>query len=223
MSFDPAPAERLLSRLRERAHPYQVSFAGLDLRIDENVFCPRHTKTSAIMLECLDGIELPREARALDIFTGSGVFALYLAARGCRALGVDILPEAVRCAQHNAAANNLGDRASFVLGNGLSAVLDEGRFDIVTACPPLLPGRPEGPLEGALFDERLGSTHRFVSELPRVLASKGRAYLFLSDVFARVGNDIDALARDAGLVARTALAHDVGYEVYSVVELRHAG
>lgn len=222
-SFDLAPAEQLLSRLRERAHPYQVALAGLDLRIDEDVFCPQHTKTSAIMLACLEEIELPREALALDVFTGSGVFALYLAKRGCRALGVDILPAAVRCAQHNAAANDLADRASFVLGDGLSGVIDEGPFDVVTACPPLLPGRPKHPLEGALFDERLGATHRFIADLSRVLAANGRAYLFLSDVFARVGNDLEALARAAGLVSRTAIARDVGYEVYSVIELRHAG
>ena len=84
--FDPEAARRLLQRLKQRNHPYSVTFAGLDLRIDEDVFCPVHTKTSAIMLECLEAVDLPREARSLDVFTGSGVFALYMARRGCRAV-----------------------------------------------------------------------------------------------------------------------------------------
>lgn len=220
--FDPKPAGDLLARLQRRSHPYVVDFGGLRLRIDENVFCPLHTKTSRIMLECLERVDWPRESRALDVFTGSGVFALYCARRGCRALGIDVLPAAIRCAEHNAWANGLSDRASFMLGDALGGLDDEGLFDIVTACPPLLPGRPHDPLAGALFDEGLGATLRFLADLPRVLAPEGRAFLFLSDVFARVGNDLDGLARAVGLRARVAIERDVGYEIYSVYELSHA-
>lgn len=220
--YDTEPVERLLNRLNARKAPYEVEFAGLQLRIDEDVFCPTYTKTSAIMLEHLETCDVSSETKSLDLFTGSGVFALYMAKRGALSVGVDISQKAVTCAQANAVRNKSAKRTCFLLGDGFSAIPANARYDIVTACPPLLPGHADSIIEKALVDDDLVSTFEFVRQLPAYLSKDGYGLLFLSDVYQRVYGDFEELAAKHGLTAHIAHSKNVGYEIYQIVELRHA-
>ena len=93
--------------------------------------------------------------RALDMGTGSGIGAVFAARRGYRVVGVDLNPEAVRCARVNALLNGLEDRIEVRAGDLFGPVLGE-RFDLVLFNPPFFRGRPAG-----LFDLAWRGVGRF--------------------------------------------------------------
>ena len=59
----------------------------------------------------------PSANRALDMGTGTGVGAVFLARRGWRVAAVDLNPEAVRCARINVLLNRLEDRVEVRQGD----------------------------------------------------------------------------------------------------------
>ncbi|MDR1263574.1 MAG: 23S rRNA (uracil(1939)-C(5))-methyltransferase RlmD [Oscillospiraceae bacterium] len=76
---------------------------------------------------------------AADIYCGAGTLTLALASAGFDAVGVELLPDAVRDAQRNAVANGIPG-AEFERGDA-ARVLPEllkarGRFDVITLDPP---------------------------------------------------------------------------------------
>lgn len=78
-----------------------------------------------------------RGDRVLDVCCYSGGFALYATSSGARAVGVDILPEAVALARENAALNRL--EAEFIEANAfdwLEANRDE--YDFILLDPPAI-------------------------------------------------------------------------------------
>ena len=212
------PALRLLARNRERKYPLELSIGGLSLSIDEGVFSPDLTHTSKFMLECLPSLD--PSFRVLDVFTGSGLFAVHAASRGCRVVAVDNSRIAVRCATQNAIRNGVNNLVDVRFGDTLEPLRSDEVFDLVVATPPLLPGIPGDALEGALFDPGLSATIRFLDRLPSHLSANGRSFLILSDVFTRVGHDFAALCADRRLSSQLVAERSVSYETYSVYELR---
>ncbi|MCR6030384.1 23S rRNA (uracil(747)-C(5))-methyltransferase RlmC [Nocardioides sp. zg-579] len=77
-------------------------------------------------------------ASVWDLYCGVGGFALHLAAPGRAVTGVEISAEAVRSAEHSAAAAGLSD-ARFVAGDATAYALDaagDTRPDLVVVNPP---------------------------------------------------------------------------------------
>jgi cyclopropane fatty-acyl-phospholipid synthase-like methyltransferase len=70
--------------------------------------------------------------RVLDIGCGTGENALYFARHGCRTLGVDFAPNAIRRAQRKIVGSQLP--IEFRVGNALALSLGRQRFDTVTDC-----------------------------------------------------------------------------------------
>lgn len=115
---------------------------------EEQVFMCRQ------MLPLLDS--LPPGALALDIGTGSGVFALWAARRGFRVLAIDINPRAIRVARENAARNNVPTHSNltrlqpgsvcFKLAKFAEGFVRDpryaGQFDIAFLNPPYNPTCP---------------------------------------------------------------------------------
>ncbi|MDO8655499.1 MAG: methyltransferase [bacterium] len=192
------------------------------LRIDAEVFCPELTHTSSLMLSCLKQVAIDPGSRVLDVFTGSGVFAVYLASRGCHVVAVDKSVAAVECASYNAAQNGVGHLVDLRLGDVLSPLGTRETFDLVIACPPLLPGQPSSQLEEAVLDPELGATVRFIEGLASHLTPDGSSLIVLSDVFSRVGHNLADICARCGLRDRIIAHVDAGYETYSVHELRRA-
>jgi SAM-dependent methyltransferase len=76
--------------------------------------------------------EIPRGARVLDVGSGLGGPARYLAAAfGCDVTGVDLTPEF--CAVANELSRRVGmdDRTRFRVGDALELPCDDGAFDVV--------------------------------------------------------------------------------------------
>jgi release factor glutamine methyltransferase len=154
---------------------------------------------------------LARGARALDVFTGSGVLAVAARRAGAReATAVDISRRAVANAHINAVLNRVRVR---VRRGDLFAPVASERFDLITANPPYLPSAddelPEaGPQRAwdAGHDGRI-LLDRLCDELPNALASGGVALIVHSslndesrtlDRMAAAGLRAEVLARRRG-------------------------
>jgi len=124
--------------------------------------------------------EPPRSSpvpRALDMGTGSGVGAIFAARRGYRVIGIDINPEAVKCARINAHLNGLEDRIDIREGDLYTPLAGE-RFDLVLFNPPYYRGEPKN-----LFDMAWRAAdvmERFAAGLPERLTPDGHALILLS-------------------------------------------
>ncbi len=77
--------------------------------------------------------------RALDMGTGTGYVAIWLAAQGWEVDATDVSPRALDLACRNAAAN--GVRVRFFHSNLFSAV--EGRYHVIAFNPPMRPTETE--------------------------------------------------------------------------------
>lgn len=153
---------------------------------------------TALLIQALAQAEPDvRGLRALDVGTGTGAVALALLERGARVAAVDVSPHACRLARENLGVGRVAR------GDLLSCL--RGAFDVVAFNAPYLPSAPEERIDGWIdraFHGGEGGVEvsaRFVSDLPRVLAPGGRAYLVVSS-----RADLDALATAvarAGLVA----------------------
>ena len=76
--------------------------------------------------------------RILDLGTGSGCLLISLLheMKGATGVGVDIVPEAVAIAEHNAERNGVGDRARFEAADWGRGVT--GPFDLIISNPPYI-------------------------------------------------------------------------------------
>jgi release factor glutamine methyltransferase len=121
------PLQHLLGKAR---------FLDLDLKLDRRALIPRpETEGLAMRLREL----LPLEgALAADVGTGSGCLALALAAAGARVVATDIAPEALELAAENAEALGLQDRIELRLGDGLAALGQGARFQLIVSNPPYI-------------------------------------------------------------------------------------
>src|SRR3989304_1477034 len=112
---------------------------GVPLIVLPEVFNPVLFRTGAFLARTLaaqsPAWQKPGAARALDLGTGCGIGAIFAARLGYTAVGVDINPQAVRCARVNVLLNGLEDRVEVRPGDLLGPVAGE-RFDLVLFNPP---------------------------------------------------------------------------------------
>jgi release factor glutamine methyltransferase len=145
-----ARLEALLAR-RERREPLQhitgtAAFCGMELEVSPDVLVPR-PETELLAERAVQflstghsqhpGPELPA---ALDIGTGSGCLALWLAARvpEARVVAVDISLRALAVARRNAVRCGVAGRVEFREGDLLSPVAAGERFDLIVSNPPYI-------------------------------------------------------------------------------------
>ncbi len=109
-------------------------FGDIVLEVGPGVLVPR---PETLELAQWAAEQCPPGARILDIGTGSGCLAVWLALHVSNAhvTAVDISREAIAIAQRNAA--NLGARISFVLGDALhNGGIPAAEYDLIVSNPP---------------------------------------------------------------------------------------
>ncbi|MHA1570879.1 MAG: tRNA1(Val) (adenine(37)-N6)-methyltransferase [Alphaproteobacteria bacterium] len=125
-------------------------------------------------------------AKVLELGSGVGGASLCVANRvaDCQIIGLDMAEELVAVAQRNAAANGVGDRVSFQLGDvcAVPADIADGKFDHVLANPPFLEAarsRPSpDPARAAAFVEASGDAlGDWLASMIRLARSKGQVTL----------------------------------------------
>lgn len=187
---------------------------GVPLLVLPTVFNPVLFRTGTFLAETVarlytDGADEGRSA--LDMGTGSGVGAVFAARSGFRVVGVDINPDAVRCARINVLLNRLEDRVEIRAGDLFAPVGDE-RFDLVLFNPPFFRGVPKDALDRAWRSPDV--IERFARGLPPHLEPGGRALLVLS-TDGEGKAMLDAL-EGAGLDVAEVARRDLGNEVAKV-------
>lgn len=215
---DQTPVRRLLNRHLAHKRPYEVRIDGLTLTMLPRVFCPTYTKTSSFLAE---HVQIEPGDHVLDVFSGSGYQGLLAAGRAATVTCVDWSDDAVRCARINVESNGMADRVTVRKGDLFGPVT--GRYDVVIANPPLLPGVPEDLLGTAVFDPGLGHSKKFIEEVGGHLTDTGRAYLLATDAHKGSGIfDVLDHAASHGLTARPIAHRRLPYETYTVYELHRA-
>jgi HemK-related putative methylase len=201
---------------RHRHNRYVLEWvAGRPILVLPEVFNPKLFRSGALLAEALQHRLIPPGAAVLDMGTGSGIGAIVAAQWAGRVVGVDINPEAVRCARINALLNRVEDRVK-VLEGDLFAPVRGQRFEVVLFNPPYFRGVPR-----AGFDQAWRATdvvERFAAGLLAHLTPSGRALVILS-------SDADTTAfleafRLNDLVAEVVFRRDLLNEVVTVYRLR---
>ncbi|MBE3595739.1 MAG: 23S rRNA (uracil(1939)-C(5))-methyltransferase RlmD [Hydrogenibacillus sp.] len=114
---------------------------GVRYRIAPQTFFQTNRLQAERLLEtALQYAEPEPDMHALDLFSGVGTFTLPLARRVRKAVGVEVVPEAVEAAYANARENG-ADNVDFVAGDvrrGMERALErlESRVDLVLLDPP---------------------------------------------------------------------------------------
>jgi release factor glutamine methyltransferase len=110
----------------------KVSFCGVDVRVDREVYVPRWL-TEPLAQRAVE--RLPEHGTAVDVCTGTGAIAAVLRAQRphARIAATDVDPRAAACAASNGVEVYLGD-----LFAPLPAGL-EGRVDVVVGVVPYVP------------------------------------------------------------------------------------
>jgi release factor glutamine methyltransferase len=187
-----ADAARALARRRGTGEPVarilcEKEFYGLPFRLAAETLVPRpdtETLVDAVVADHRRDVAIT----ILDLGTGSGAILIALLRELPRAtgVGIDKAENAVATARGNAERNGVGERARFAQGDWAAGL--SGPFDVVVSNPPYIPSGeipslpvevrnhdPHLALDGG--DDGLDTIRTILSDLDRVLAANGRAYV----------------------------------------------
>ncbi|CAI0895403.1 Release factor glutamine methyltransferase [Serratia quinivorans] len=202
--------ERLLVR-RERGEPVayligEREFWSLPLSVSPATLIPRPDT------ECLVELALERlpssSCNILDLGTGTGAIALALASerQDCRVTGVDLQPEAVALAQHNAQKLAIGN-AQFLQGSWFAPLAGQ-TFALIASNPPYIdaadPHLAQGDVRfepsSALVAQQhgLADLSAIVQQAPQYLQPQG--WLLLEHGWQQ-GESVRALMQAAGFIS----------------------
>lgn len=106
---------------------------GLSFRIGPTAFFQVNPAGAERLFSTALSMVGDARGRALDLYTGTGVFALLLARAGCDVTGVESWPEAITMARRNAIENGL--RAEFLVADAAAHPISP-ELDLVALDPP---------------------------------------------------------------------------------------
>ncbi|RLF63494.1 MAG: protoporphyrinogen oxidase [Thermoplasmata archaeon] len=126
----------------------------------------------------LDNLDEKGPGLALDVGTGSGIIAIWLAKLGFYVVATDIDINAIRCAKMNAELNEVN--IDLIRCDLAEAV--KGEFDVITFNPPYLPFK-DNIHEDLWWYGGREIIERFINrDLPKVLKKDGRMYMVYSSL-----------------------------------------
>lgn len=130
----------------------ESDFGGLILRSDPRALAPR-PETEELAQYCANLFERGANPDILDLCTGSGCIALYLAAKFPRArvTAADISQEALQLAAENARLTKLQDRVQFLQSDLFENI--SGTFDLIVSNPPYIPSKEIASLSAEVQHE----------------------------------------------------------------------
>ncbi|HSR67464.1 MAG TPA: methyltransferase [Acidobacteriota bacterium] len=195
--------------------------SGRPFLVLPSVLNPVIFRGGRFLAESLEAMPLEEgSGQALDLGTGSGVGAVFAAARGFQVTALDLNPEAVRCARINVLVNEMEDRIEVLEGDLFDAVKGR-RFDLILFNPPFFQGTPRDAGFDLAWRSPPDLPDRFARQAARHLEPGGCILLLLStDGDQRAW--IDPLLQ-AGFQARPAARRHLGSEIMTIFRLQLPG
>lgn len=204
-----------------------ISAFGRDLLIDRRIHFGGGIHDiyigfdSYAMLHAIDQNRLHRRGtRALDLCTGSGISALYMAGFCPDVVATDIGPAPLALSCFNRRLNGLDDRVEIREQRLEDTLAGDERFDVLTCNPPFV-AYPPG-LAGTLYSkgpdlDGQGYMRRLIEALPRVLTPGGAAYL-VTDLVGDAARphfmaELEVYAADLGLQIDVFIDNRIAAEV----------
>jgi methylase of polypeptide subunit release factors len=132
------------------------------------VYAP--TAYSSVLL--VRNVDVKPDDEVLDLGTGTGVYAVGIAARGARrVVAVDIHEAALETARRNAELNGVLDRITFRRGSMFDGVAPGEKFSLIVSNPPCLPnpGDPDLLIPGTIMLSGADGTYHATTLLERGL------------------------------------------------------
>jgi release factor glutamine methyltransferase len=176
-----------------------------EFEVTPDVLCPR--ADSELLVETALGLDLPPQARVIDLCTGSGCLAVSLAAERSdwQMLASDCSEAALVVAARNLKRCGVEERIALLCGDLFAGA--EGPFDLIVSNPPYIGEDERAGLDPevrdhdphvALFSglDGLDLMRRLVTEAPKYLAKDG--WLLVEHGHAQ-GADVRRLFENAGL------------------------
>lgn len=134
-----------------------VSFCGVEISVNRHVLIPRPETEQlaelAVQFLKAAGSSDASRLSVLDLCTGSGCLAVYLALKcpQAKVSATDVAGEAIETARGNAAAAKV-DSISFSQGDLFSALPAGSRFDLIVSNPPYIPSEEIATLQPEVRD-----------------------------------------------------------------------
>lgn len=121
----------------------EIEILGRPFRVYPGVYNPRFSRLLSFPSSehLASHLDVPRDAKVLDMGTGIGVQAVFAAQNADQVIATDINPVAVSCAACNAELNGVGERVEVRRGDLFEPVREE-RFDLIVWLPPSFPIDP---------------------------------------------------------------------------------
>lgn len=135
-----------LDQLKIRRKPVSYTVSGVEIIVNPGVFPPA---TDTKLLAAF--IKVAKEARILDLTTGSGAFSVIAGLQGATGIAVDINPKAVKNAEENFLKHNVNMQA---LESDLFGNVPDEQFDQIFVNGPFFEGRISDPLDYACYGAR---------------------------------------------------------------------
>lgn len=199
-----------------------VEYLGKSFRVLPGVFWPHEDSK-----EIVKNMIINRGDEVLDLFSGSGVIAIFAALMGARkVVAVDINPMAVKNIKLNAERFNVGNIIDSRLSDVFSGIKDGERFDVITGNPPFsdkkIANQEQRLIEQTIKDEGLVSHKKLFEQLSIFLKPNGRVYLSQAN-FGGV-NEMLTMAENAGfsckLIGENHIKNDP--RIYYAFELKRS-
>ena len=191
----------------------KAEFCEMEFEVAEGVLIPR-PETEELVYRIAETTK--RGARILDIGTGSGAIAIALAkfVKDAEVVAVDISPEALKIAEHN--AERLGVKVEFVEADALGDLGALGTFDVIVSNPPYIPQSDIVDMRKnvvdfephtALFvpDDDILKFYRATAENAQTMLREGGSLWF--EIYEKAGDELCTMLREKGFV-QTELIED---------------
>ena len=232
----PEQAAAYETLIRQRAAgvpvPYLTgtrAFYDRDLVVSPAVLIPR-PETEHVIDAALDWARNRSGVRLVDVGTGSGAIAITLAAHlsDAQVWAIDISPDALNVARHNAARYSLQDRITFIQGDLLAPLLEQHQpADLIAANLPYIASEELTTLAVAQYEPHLALDggpdgleliRRLLNQAPGVLVPGG---MILLEIGAGQGEQVRRMAETAFPGASIRVLNDyAGFDRVVAVETR---
>lgn len=160
---------------------YEVLFHGLNIQMIQEVFCPVYGEGSH---QLADYMNVRDGEKVLEIGTGAGALAILAAEKASVVIATDISSFAVACARENIERHQQQHKIDLRHGDLFDPLTEAEKFSLIIFNLPFMEGKPQTPLELAMYDQDYQTMSRFLQNAHKHLLKHGRILI----AFSTAGN-----------------------------------